>query len=74
VSTLSEELAADQASSQCRICAWLETQSPESQGEWRTELSRPAKVISHTSVLRALKKRGVATSETSVKRHRSLHA
>lgn len=74
MSNLAEELAADQPVSRCRICAWIADQPAEIQQEWHTALAKPAKVTSHASILRALLKRKVETSEGGVKRHRRYHA
>lgn len=73
MSSLAEELAADQAVSSCKLCAFIDGRPPEERAEWHAQLSRPANVVSHASVLRALSRRGLSIGESSVKRHRRLH-
>jgi hypothetical protein len=58
----------------CHICTWVKAQPIPVQEEWHTELAKPAEVVSHMSVLRALERRGVDVIESGVKRHRRNHA
>lgn len=70
--SLHEELV-NESIAQCRICSWLQLQPQADQEEWRAELAQPVSVISHASVQRALKKRGVNLSNSAVHRHRANH-
>jgi hypothetical protein len=75
VTTLAQELAEDQRlGSSCHICAFTRSLPVAEQSEWHTELSKPADIVSHMSILRALQRRQVEVSESSVKRHRRNHA
>lgn len=70
--SLHEELTA--GSSACKVCTFLANlPESESAAEWVTELALPATIVSHTAVMRALRKRGVEVTESSIKRHRSNH-
>jgi hypothetical protein len=72
--TLAAELAADRPAPACVICSFLTTLPEDDAAEWRVELRKPVTLVSHTSVLRALLRRDVSITESSVKRHRRLHA
>ena len=75
MTSLAQELADDQRlGSSCLLCTYIRSLPVGDQAEWHAELARPATVVSHASVLRALEKRGVAITESSVKRHRRHHA
>lgn len=72
---LAQELAEDQRlGSSCHICTYVRALPRDQQEEWHRELAKPAAVVSHTSVLRALQRRQVEVSESGVKRHRRNHA
>lgn len=75
MSALAQELAEDQRlGSSCHICTWIKTRPVVEQAEWHAELAKPATVVSHMSVQRALERRGLTVGDTSVKRHRRNHA
>lgn len=73
MSTLAEELAAEQRITSCLVCRWLLTQSDEAQQEWHAELRKPANIVSHEAVVRILRKRGTSITRSSVERHRRNH-
>lgn len=73
MSGLSEELAAGSVFP-CKLCAFLDAQPPATFNEWIDELKKPVTVIANVAVVRALKRRGVAITEASVRRHRANHA
>lgn len=71
---LHDELSAATKQTGCRICAYLATLTDNERETWQSELALPVNVIGHTAVVNALRKRGVAVTETSVRRHRTRHA
>jgi len=73
LSTLHEELVARHALTTCKLCMYLRTLSAQEHDEWQVELRWPNEVVSNTSVVRALERRGLHLDEASVRRHRSNH-
>lgn len=70
--SLHDELTADTLAP-CKVCAFLSTLTPREASEWDGELARPVKEVGNTAVTRALARRGVGVTETSVRRHRAKH-
>ena len=75
MSSLREELEGGSAPA-CKLCAFLSDvdMDVEDPAEWKRELARPVTVVANIAVVRALKRRGIALSEASVRRHRMNHA
>ena len=72
MTTLHDELA-DGTQATCKLCAFLSTLDSYNRQTWARELSLPVIVIGNTSVVLALKRRGVSIEEASVRRHRKNH-
>lgn len=62
------------ATTPCKVCAYLETLPPSEADEWARELALPVSIVGNTAVVRALSRRKVEVTETSVRRHRNRHA
>jgi hypothetical protein len=73
MTSLHDELAGATVGRSCRLCAFLDSMPPDVRRAWQTELALPVTIVGHTSVLNALRKRGVSVSDASVRRHRSNH-
>jgi hypothetical protein len=72
MTTLHDELA-DGSPAACKLCAFLQSRHPEDAEEWARELALPTTMVGNTSVVLALKRRGVSIEEASVRRHRRNH-
>lgn len=60
----------------CKLCEFLSALpegGDDGRANWTAQLARPVKTIGHLSVARALIRRGVPITETSVRRHRENH-
>jgi len=71
MTTLHDELA-DGSPAACKLCNFL-GHNPEVAEEWARELALPVTLVGNTSVVLALKRRGVNIEEASVRRHRRNH-
>ena len=71
MSSLHDELA---ASVPCKVCDYLYGLLPQERDAWVAELALPVTKVGNTAVVRALARRGVTVTETSVRRHRAKHA
>lgn len=69
--TLHSELAAGPTG--CKVCTYVAGLPAGQAAEWQAELKLPVKVIGNTSVVLALKRRGIHIEEASVRRHRTNH-
>jgi hypothetical protein len=69
VTTLIDELRSDQGKpNTCALCAWLQTLTDADRKEWSEALGDRS--FTHTSILRAARKRGYAHGVTSIEGHR----
>lgn len=73
MTTISQEIASDtpRAGNPCKICTFLETLNPGPLTEWLDAIKNRS--FSNSAISRALKRRDVIVSESSVSRHRRTH-
>jgi hypothetical protein len=71
--SLHDELVAGSAGTACKLCAYIASLDASWAEEWVVELALPADIIGHTAVVQALRLRGIALTEASVRRHRGGH-
>jgi hypothetical protein len=70
--TLHERLTGGPVSG-CTLCVYIDTLPADEQAEWNKELGLPVTVVGNTAVVNELARVKIATSETSVRRHRTRH-
>lgn len=68
MTSLLDELKADQDPRQCRFCVWLESLSVKDRSEWATAMADRS--YTNTSLFRAAKKRGYPFGGGSLETHR----
>lgn len=71
--SLKDELDGDvsEPKTLCRVCNFIKEQPAAEQVEWHDEMKNPAR--SYAVLQRAIARRGVAISDSSMKRHRKEH-